>query len=132
MKEDILLDKFQFTVADYIIRNKSILDGITKFQDSCSSVNRAIVKTITQCGCCKINAHKQDIKEDSNFEELQSSLRTHLDGSLCDNCRDTIEKEMGQTLFYMASLCNTLDLNMYDIMLKELERVQLLGKYTLR
>lgn len=132
MKEDILLDKFQYTIADFLIRNKSILDGITKFQDSCSSVNRAIAKTITQCGCCKINAHKQDINKDSNIDELKSSLKTHLDGDLCDNCRDAIEKEMGQTLFYMASLCNTLDLNMYDIMLKELDRVQILGKYTLR
>lgn len=132
MKEDILLDQFQFTVADFLVRNKSILDGITKFQDSCSSVNRAIVKTITQCGCCRITAHKQEIKENSSFEELKSSLKTHLDGNLCDNCRDAIEKEFGQALFYIASLCNTLELNMYDIMLKEMERVKLLGNYTLR
>lgn len=132
MKEDVLIDKFQFTVEELLIRNKSILDAITKFQDSCSSVNRAIIKAVTQCGCCKISASKQEIDKNSSFEELKTKLKTHFEGTLCGKCRETIEKEIGQTLFYMAALCNILDLNLYDIMLKELEKVQLLGNYNLR
>lgn len=132
MKEDILTDKFQYAVSDLLIRNKSILDGMTKFQDSCSSVNRAIAKTITQCGCCKLSAQKQEIKEETTFNELKSLLKTHLEGTLCEGCKDAIEKEMGQTLFYMTSLCNTLDLNLNDILSKELDRMQILGNYNLR
>lgn len=131
VKEDILLDKFQYMVSDLLVRNKSILDGITKFQDSCARTNRAIVKSATHCGCCKILAQKQDIGS-SGLQDLKFSLESHLEGTLCDECKEAIEKEMGKTLFYMASLCNTLDLNMYDILLKELDRVQLLGKYNLR
>lgn len=132
MKEDIILDKFQYTVDELLIRNKSILDGITKFQHSCSSVNRAVIKTITQCGCCKIAAHKQDINSASNFEELKETLKSHFEGQLCEKCRDVIEKEIGQSMFYLASICNTLNLNLYDIFLKELDRMQILGNYNLR
>jgi len=31
----------------------------------------------------------------------------------------------------MASICNTLDLNLYDIIIKEQERVKMLGQYNL-
>ena len=45
---------------------------------------------------------------------------------------DQLEKEMGKNLFYLASICNTLDLNLYDIIIKEQERVKMLGQYNLR
>lgn len=130
--KDITVDKFQYTVQELLVRNKSIIDQLTKFQDSNARVNRTIVKAVSQCGCIKINAQKQPFLEDAEFEDIQNTLQTHLEGELCDNCRDLIEKEIGSNLFYLASLCNTLDLNLYDIILKELERVKVLGKYALR
>ena len=133
MLKDIMVDEFQYTVLELLVRNKSIIDGITKFQDSNARVNRSIVKSVTQCGCVKINAGKQDmLREDSGFEDVQKAVGTHLEGELCESCRDVIEKEIGKNLFYLASICNTLDLNLYDIILKELERVKMLGKYNLR
>ena len=132
MVKDILSDEFQYTVSELLIRNKGILDSITKYQDSNSRVNRAIIKASTQCGCIEINSTKQIFPEDSDFDGIRENISTHLEGSLCDNCRDAVEKEMGRNLFYLASLCNTLDLNLYDILIKELERVKLLGKYNLR
>jgi hypothetical protein len=127
-----MVDQFQYTVAELLVRNKSILDQITKFQDSNGRVNRGIVKSVTQCGCVKINAEKQALPLDYSFEEIQNSMKTHLEGKLCENCRDLIEKDIGRNLFYLASICNTLDLNLYDIILKELERIKMLGKYNLR
>ena len=129
---DMVVDKFQYTVQDLLVRNKSIIDQLTKFQDSNSRVNRTIVKAVTQCGCIQIDAHKQPFGEDGAFEDAYATFETHLSGSLCENCRDAIEKELGSNLFYMASLCNTLDLNLYDIMIKELERAKMLGKYNMR
>lgn len=129
---DIIVDKFQYTIQDLLVRNKSIIDQLTKFQDSNARVNRTIVKAITQCGCIKVNAHKQPFDDESEFEDISLAVETHLLGSLCDNCRDLVEKEIGSNLFYLASLCNTLDMNLYDIMLKELERAKLLGKYNMR
>ena len=127
-----MVDQFQYTVAELLVRNKSILDQITKFQDSNGRVNRGIIKAVTQCGCVKIHAKKQVMPVDAEFDEIQANMKTHLEGKLCDNCRDLIEKDIGRNLFYLASICNTLDLNLYDILLKELERIKMLGKYNLR
>ena len=131
MKES-LIDEFQYTVHELLVRNKSILDQITKYQDSNARANRAIVKSVTQCGCIKINAKKQAIPEDGDFEEVRSAMKSHIEGKLCDNCRDMIEKDLGRNLFYLASICNSLDLNLYDIVLKEHDRIKMLGKYNLR
>jgi len=130
--KDIIVDEFQYTVQELLFRNKSIIDSMTKFQDSNAKVNRAIVKAVTHCGCVRIDAKKQEMPDDGDFEEVQKAMSTHISGKLCENCRDQIEKELGENLFYMASICNTLDLNLYDIILKEQERVKLLGKYNLR
>ena len=130
--KDILVDEFQYTVQELLVRNKSIVDSITKFQDSNARVNRSIVKAVTQCGCIRIDANKQDMPEDGDFEEIRNAMETHLKGKLCDNCRDQVEKDIGRNLFYLASICNTLDLNLYDVIIKEQERVKMLGQYNLR
>jgi hypothetical protein len=129
---DALIDKFQYLVSELLVRNKSILDSITKFQDSNGRINRSITKAVTQCGCLSIDAHKQNFLEGGDFGEIRSAMETHVRGTLCDNCRDLIEKDIGRNLFYLASICNTLDLNLYDIIIKEYERLKMLGKYNLR
>lgn len=127
-----MVDQFQYTALELLVRNKSILDLLTKFQDSNARVNRATVKSITQCGCIKVHGKKQNFPEEGNFEEIRSAMKTHLEGKLCDNCRDLIEKDIGRNLFYLASICNTLDLNLYDIIIKEHDRIKMLGEYNLR
>ena len=127
--KDIIVDDFQYTVQELLVRNKSILDSVTKFQESNSRINRSIIKAVTQCGCINVNAKKQVFPDDGTFEEVRDSMNSHLEGKLCDNCRDAIEKEIGRNLFYLASISNNLDLNMYDMIIKELERIKLLGKF---
>lgn len=129
--KDMLVAEFQYTIQELLFRNKSIIDSITKFQDSNARVNRSIVKAVTQCGCIRIDAKKQELPEDGDFEEMRNAMDTHINGKLCESCRDQIEKELGKNLFYMASICNTLDLNLYDIIIKEQERVKMLGQYNL-
>lgn len=130
--KDIMVDEFQYTVQELLVRNKSIIDSITKFQDSNARVNRSVVKAVTQCGCLRIDAKKQEVPDDAEFEEIRNAMETHVEGKLCDNCRDQIEKDIGRNLFYLASICNTLDLNLYDIIIKEQDRVKMLGQYNLR
>ncbi|NLK88490.1 MAG: DUF1573 domain-containing protein [Clostridiaceae bacterium] len=129
--KDMLIDEFQYTVQELLFRNKSIIDSITKYQDSNARVNRAIVKAVTQCGCIRIDAKKQKMPEDGSFEEIRKAMDTHIEGSLCENCRDQIEKELGKNLYYIASICNTLDLNLYDIIIKEQDKVKMLGQFSL-
>ncbi len=130
MKE-MLMVEFQNTVQDLIFRNKSIIDSITKYQESNARVNRAVVKAVTQCGCISIEAGKQKMPEDGSFEEVRAAMDTHVSGKLCENCTDQIEKELGKNLYYITSICNTLDLNLYDILIKELDQVKMLGQFNL-
>lgn len=132
--KDVIFDDFQNAVNDSLIRHKSILDILTKFQESNGRTNRAVVKSITSCGCINVTAKKQQMPEDNdiNIESLKDCLQTHIDGKLCDNCREVIEREIGNNLFYLTSLCNILDLNLYDVLIKEYDKINTLGKYTFR
>ena len=131
MKETTL-DSFQFAVSELLVRNKSILDEMSKIQDSNARINRTISKAVTQCGCIKINAGKQDYPEDIEYTKIKDYMSSHLEGKLCPNCRDILEKDIGRHLFYLTTICNNLDLNLYDIILKESERLRLFGKFNLR
>ncbi|SHJ36515.1 hypothetical protein SAMN02745975_01922 [Geosporobacter subterraneus DSM 17957] len=124
-------NKFQDSVSKVLVRHKSILDVVTKYQESCAKVNRAVVKSATSCGCIKISAERQNIPDDASYEELSGYMSSHIDGAPCDVCRDKIEKEMGNHLFYLAALCNTLDLQLDDILKSQLKNIDTLGKYSL-
>jgi len=130
--KDIMVEDFQDLVSELLTRHRSLLDQITKYQESNSRVNRAIVKAVTNCGCIRIEGRKQSIPEDISFEELQEHMDTHVRGELCPNCREIIEKELGRNMFYLTSLCNTLNLSLYDILIKERDSLNTLGRFHLR
>lgn len=130
--KDIIYDTFQNSVNDSLLRHKSILDIITKYTESSARVNRAVAKAVTNCGCIKISARKQNLPEDNSLDTMSDCLDSHIEGSLCENCREVIEREMGNNLFYLTSLCNDLDINLYDVLLKENDKINTLGKFTFR
>ncbi len=129
--KDLLYDHFQDSVGELLVRHKSILDILTKYQESQSKVNRAVVKAVTSCGCIEINSKKQNYDDKATLQDLKYYMDTHLKGSLCSNCRDVIEKELGNNLFYIAALCNIVDISMYDVLLKEYEKMNTLGIYNM-
>ena len=130
MKE-LDLEEFQNTVTNCLVRHKSIIDVLAKIDETSARVNRAISKSVTSCGCIQINAKKQQIPADISLCELASYMETHLDGKLCENCREVIEQEIGNHLFYIATLCNLLDLSLKDILYEENEKLSTLGIYNL-
>lgn len=129
--KDLLCDQFQETVNETLIRHKSILDILSKLQEANARVNRAVSKAVTSCGCVKIAAEKQHIPTDVDIslQQLKDFMGSHLDGELCEHCKEVIDAELGNTLFYVAALCNVLDLNLYDTLLKEQKRMDTLGVY---
>lgn len=129
--KDLSGDEFQDTVADCLIRHKSILDVLSKLHETSARVNRAISKSVTSCGCIQINAKKQQVPSEIRLYELVSYMDTHTKGQLCDNCREIVELEIGNLLFYLAALCNILGLNLEDIMSAENEKLATLGIYNL-
>jgi len=124
-------DTFQKNVDQFLIQHRSILDVMTKYQESNARVNRAIAKAVTQCGCLKINAKKQIIPSNTKLTEIHKFMDNHLEGSLCDSCKEIIETEMGSSLFYVAAICSILNLDFNDIIKKEEERISTLGIYNL-
>lgn len=128
---DKICDNFQDSVSQLLIKHKSILDVLTKQQESITRVNRAIIKAVTSCGCIEINASKQEISDEISIEHIQDVLDNHLHGQLCEHCKDVIKQEIGNHLFYLAALCNLLDLNLSDIIEKEQKKIHTLGIYNM-
>lgn len=123
-------EDFQKKVSHLIVRNQNILDILTKCQVSCSKICRSTVKTATGCGCLKISGEKgMSLFSDGDFYD---KTKSGAEGYLCPECKSIIENEIGEMLFYIAGLCNALNLSMKDIMKKEIKNVDALGKYSLR
>lgn len=132
--KDVIFDDYQNAVGESLLRHKSLLDIMTKLQESEARINRALAKSVTNCGCIELSAEKQPIPENENInvEDFRKFFNTHLKGKLCEDCREILERELGNNLFYLTSLCNLLDLNLYDVLLKEYNRINTLGKYSMR
>ncbi|MBI4277051.1 MAG: DUF1573 domain-containing protein [Armatimonadetes bacterium] len=129
MKE--LERRFQDDVDRYLIRHRSILDVLSKINESAARVNRAVSKSVTSCGCITIDATKQQIPPDASLSELRDFMATHVQGQLCERCREIVETEIGSTLFYLAAACEVLGLDMESIVRKERQRISALGVYRL-
>lgn len=127
--KDLLCDQFQDAVGEYLIRHRSVLDVLAKLQEANARTNRAITKAVTQCGCIRIEAGKQQVPADISLQEVKEYMVNHVSGQLCEHCRDIVEAELGNTLFYLAALCNQFDLNLYDILLKEHKKLVALGVF---
>ncbi len=124
--KDLLCDEFQNTVSELLIRHQSILDVLSKLQEASARTNRAVTKAVTNCGCLKVKAERKGIPENISISQLKEYLDSHLDGKLCTNCQEIVESEIGRTLFYLAALCNHLDLNLYDVFIKEHKKLSTL------
>ncbi|SET02025.1 DUF1573 domain-containing protein [Anaerobranca gottschalkii] len=128
---DIDCKTFQDKVDELLVRHRSILDVLSKFQESNARVNRSVVKAVTNCGCLNITASKKDLPPDIDLEQMKNFMETHLEGELCDSCKEIIEMELGNNLFYLVSLCNLLNLDLSEILKKEYGKISILGKFNL-
>ena len=131
MLKDIIFDEFQNTVSELLICNRSMLDIMAKVQETNAKLHRSIIKSVTRCGCIQIDASKSTIPSEATLADLKHLLDSHVKGHLCDNCRDSIENSLGKMFLYTAAVCNLLDLNVYDILLKEQKQMKILGLYNL-
>jgi len=129
--KDLLCDNFQNKVDEVLVRHVNILDVITKYNQTAAVVNRAVVKSITDCGCVSLDSSKCEVPSEISYSEIKDYKQSHITGELCPICKEKIEQEIGNNLFYLAALCNHLGLNLYDSMLKEYQKINTLGKFTL-
>lgn len=130
MREKCCRD-FQTAVDQYLVRHRSALDVMTKYQESSARVNRAVVKAITDCGCIAVTAQRQQVPADIAYSEIRQYVSSHLSGEPCQSCKEVLSKEMGNSLFYLAAICNLSGLDLHQVMLEELKKVQTLGHFHL-
>jgi hypothetical protein len=122
---------FEKTVSTYLLRHQSILDLMAKCQESSARTNRAITKSVTTCGCLKINAQKQPLPPEASIKDLKKFFSSHLQGKLCASCREIVIDELGKNLFYITALCNTLGISLQEIIEEENGKVRTLGRFNL-
>lgn len=125
------LKEFQDQVSALLLRHRSMLDVLSKFQQSNAAANRAVVKSITECGCIQVHASKQHYTSDMTLEQAKDRLGSHMAGDVCEHCKEIIAAELGKNLFYMASLCNLLDMDMEKVVSQESAKCSTLGYFTL-
>jgi len=125
-KDKVDVQNFQDTISQFLVRHQSILDVLSKHQEANARVNRAVVKSVTNCGCIKVKAEKKALPDSVCLSDLKELLETHVEGRLCEECQDVIEAELGKALFYTTALCQTLGLNLEQVMAKENQKVSTL------
>jgi hypothetical protein len=127
--KDLLCGGFQEAVGTCLARHKSVLDVLTKLQESDARVSRSVAKAVTSCGCLSVHAQRQRIPSDASLAELRQFMDSHLDGALCEHCKEIVQAEIGGHLFYVAALCNLLGISLYDALLTEHKKIEALGIY---
>ncbi|MCX7970276.1 MAG: DUF1573 domain-containing protein [Negativicutes bacterium] len=125
------LDRFQAVVDECLLRHRSILDIMTKQAEAAARINRAVAKTVTECGCLKIEAGRQSYPPDADYGRLREFVASHVAGEMCDPCREVLYREIGHGLFYLAALANVLGVDLEEVLAREHKTVVALGKFNL-
>lgn len=131
IKTGNVCEDFQSSISKVLVRHKSVLDIMTKMEEYNARINRAVVKAVTNCGCISIEAKKQEFTGES-YKDLPETLDNHVRGELCEQCKEVLDLEMGNYLFYITALCDTLGLSLSDILENEYKRNKTLGLFNLR
>ncbi|MCC3376680.1 DUF1573 domain-containing protein [Cohnella sp. REN36] len=125
------LQEFQQQVSELLLRHRSLLDVMTKYSQSNASVNRAVSKAITECGCIELNAKQQGFSEEMELDQANRQSKSHMAGQLCENCSDIVRSEMGKNLFYLSAYCNLLGIDLEEVVAKESDKCNTLGWFNL-
>lgn len=131
MDKENITREFQESVKEHLVRHRSILDVLSKLQQASADLNRAIIKTVTACGCVEIDAQKPEIPGQASLPQLSDYMKSHIVGTPCQTCREAVEVEMGSVMFYLTGLCHILDVNLEDVLKKEKTRIEMLGFFSL-
>lgn len=122
---------FETAVDECLLRHRSIIDVMTKFQEASGRVNRALAKSVTECGCVSIHASRQQIPSDAEYSQLREYMSSHISGQLCDHCKEVLTRELGHTLFYITAICRLTDLPLEKMLEQELRNLNTLGMFHL-
>lgn len=125
------LKEFQDQVSELLLRHRSLLDVLSKLQQSSAGVSRSVIKATTECGCIEVNASKQPYSPEMSLEDAKKELGTHMNGQLCENCMEIVESEIGKHIFYISALANILDIDLEEVVENESKKCATLGLFNM-
>jgi len=125
------LKQFQDQVADLLLRHRSLLDVLSKVQQSSAAVGRSVTKSATECGCIEVNATKQPYMPEMSLDQAKQQLATHMSGHLCEQCIDVVSAELGRHIFYISALSNLLDIDLERVVENESKKCATLGLFNM-
>lgn len=125
------LQSFQEQVSELLLRHRSLLDVMSKMGQTNAAAVRSVTKAITECGCVELHATKQEFEPGMSLEQAKETIKRHVQGELCENCRDAISNELGRSLFYMSALCNQLGIELDGVLEKESQKCSTLGLFNM-
>lgn len=129
--DSLTLKQFQDQVSELLLRHRSLLDVLSKFQQSNALVNRSVIKSVTECGCIQVNASKQAYQPEMTLQDAKHTLDTHVEGNLCEQCLEVVGAELGRNLFYMSALSNLLDIDLEKVVENESKKCMTLGLFNM-
>ncbi|NEW09690.1 DUF1573 domain-containing protein [Paenibacillus sp. SYP-B3998] len=127
----LTLKQFQDQVSELLLRHRSLLDVLSKFQQTNAAANRSVVKSITECGCIGIQATKQAYHSEMTLDEAKDVLGNHVSGHLCEHCTEVVSAELGRNLFYMSALSNILEVDLEKVVENESKKCSTLGLFNM-
>lgn len=125
------LQSFQEQVSELLLRHRSLLDILSKTSQTNAAVVRSVTKAVTECGCIELHATKQNFDGEIDLQQAKEVTRQHVQGELCENCKDAITNELGRNLFYLSALCNSLGIDMDKVVEQESQKCSTLGLFNL-
>jgi hypothetical protein len=128
-----ITEEFQCTVKENDYFNKNILEQLAKLQEVSAKLNKTVIRACTYCGCIEINANNKlySYDGDINLDMIKLLDPHHISGDLCEDCKDLIEKNIGSCLYYLACISNSFDLKLNEVLLKEMNKINILGKFNI-
>lgn len=130
-KEGPTIEQFQDQVSQLLLRHRSVLDIMSKLNQTSAAVNRSVTKAITDCGCIELNASKQPFDQLESLDDAKHNIPNHVSGQLCEHCKEFVETSLGRNIFYLTALCTQLDLDLTDVIAKESDKCATLGIFNL-
>ncbi|GAA4723448.1 DUF1573 domain-containing protein [Brevibacillus fulvus] len=128
---NVNLSNFQELVSQLLIRHRSVLDVMSKTQETVARINRSLTKSITECGCVEIAAKKQVFDSSKSLAEHHQNMPTHMLGSLCEHCSEILKTEIGKHLFYLTAICNITEIDLTEVIKQETDHLNTLGVFNL-
>ncbi|MCD1261924.1 DUF1573 domain-containing protein [Paenibacillus athensensis] len=129
--DSLTLKHFQDQVSELLLRHRSLLDVVSKFQQTNAAANRSVIKSITECGCIEVHAAKQEYHPEMTLEEAKDVRGTHVAGELCEHCMEAVSAELGRNLFYMSALSNLLKVDLDEVLQNESKKCSTLGLFNM-